>query len=63
MWAAICKLFADIFSGIFKVGLKEYKEPTEVVTTGYDDEIEEDIDAEIDSEYDFLSNDHMRDED
>lgn len=39
--------------------LDEYKKPTEVVTTGFDDDIEDDIDDGIDSEFDFLSNKHM----
>ena len=56
MWAAIGEFLAQIFGKLFKVALDEYQEPTETITTGFDEEIEDDIDAGIDEEFGFLDN-------
>lgn len=63
MWAALGEFFGAILKAVFPSVLEEYRKPTEVKTTGFDDDIEDSIDSGIDTEYDFLSNKHMQDDD
>jgi len=68
MWAGLGKFFGEILKALFKPFMQQYKEPTEVESIGFDDEIENDIDAGIDaefaddSEFDFLSNEAHQEE-
>lgn len=54
MWAGLGKFLGEILKALFKPFMQQYKEPTEVESLGFDDEIEDSIDAGIDDEFDFL---------
>ena len=56
MFAALGEFIGAILKALFKPFMELYKEPNEVVSTGFDTEIEDDIDTEIDDEFGFLDN-------